>query len=47
VTLYGVVDSQVDKQYAEAQARSVPGVFSVDSKLMVANQDKDKEAAKK
>lgn len=36
VTLYGVVDSQVDKQLAETQARSVPNVFSVDDKLMVA-----------
>lgn len=36
VTLYGVVDSPMDKQLAEAQARSVPNVFSVDDKLMVA-----------
>lgn len=36
VTLYGVVDSQLDKQLAETQARSVPNVFSVDDKLMVA-----------
>jgi osmotically-inducible protein OsmY len=35
VTLYGVVDSQVDKATAEMAARSVPNVFSVDSKLMV------------
>jgi len=38
VTLYGVVDSQMDKQLAETQARSVPNVFSVDDKLMVAGQ---------
>jgi hyperosmotically inducible protein len=36
VTLYGVVDSPMDKQLAEAQARSVPNVFSVDDKLIVA-----------
>ena len=39
VTLYGVVDSQMDKQLAETQARSVPNVFSVDDKLMVAGQN--------
>jgi hyperosmotically inducible periplasmic protein len=38
VTLYGVVDSQMDKQIAETQAKSVPGVFSVDDKLIVAGQ---------
>jgi osmotically-inducible protein OsmY len=37
VTLYGVVDSQMDKQIAETQAKSVPNVFSVDDKLVVAN----------
>ena len=36
VTLYGVVDSQMDEQIAEMQARSVPNVFSVDDKLTVA-----------
>lgn len=40
VTLYGVVDSQMDKQLAETQARQVPGVFSVTDKLVVANQGK-------
>ncbi len=41
VTLYGVVDSQMDKQIAETQAKSVPNVFSVDDKLVVAgNQQK-------
>jgi hyperosmotically inducible periplasmic protein len=39
VTLYGVVDSQMDKQLAETQARSVPNVFSVDDKLVVAGQN--------
>jgi hyperosmotically inducible protein len=36
VTLYGAVDSQMDKQIAEMQAKSVPNVFSVDDKLVVA-----------
>jgi hyperosmotically inducible periplasmic protein len=39
VTLYGVVDSQMDKQLAETQAKSVPNVFSVDDKLIVAGQN--------
>jgi len=39
VTLYGVVDSQMDKQLAETQAKSVPNVFSVDDKLVVAGQN--------
>ena len=38
VTLYGVVDTQLDKQLAETQARSVPNVFSVDDKIVVAGQ---------
>jgi osmotically-inducible protein OsmY len=37
VSLYGVVDSAMDKQIAEVQAKSVPNVFSVDNHLMVAN----------
>lgn len=37
VTLYGVVDNKMDSQIAETQAKSVPNVFSVDNKLMVAN----------
>jgi osmotically-inducible protein OsmY len=40
VTLYGVVDSTMDKQIAEIQAKSVPNVFSVDDKLMVASSMK-------
>jgi osmotically-inducible protein OsmY len=36
VTLYGVVDRQMDKQIAEMQARSVPNVFSADDRLTVA-----------
>jgi hyperosmotically inducible periplasmic protein len=38
VTLYGVVDSALDKQLAGTQASSVPGVFSVDNQLIVPNQ---------
>lgn len=37
VTLYGVVDTEGDKTLAGMQARSVPNVFSVDNKLVVAN----------
>jgi hyperosmotically inducible protein len=37
VTLYGVVDSALDKQVAGTQANSVPGVFSVDNQLLVMN----------
>jgi len=40
VTLNGVVDSQMDKQIAETQAKSVPGVFSVDNQLVVAGKQK-------
>ena len=40
VTLYGAVDSQLDKTLAESQAKSVPNVFSVDNKLMVASAGK-------
>jgi hyperosmotically inducible periplasmic protein len=35
VTLYGVVDSAMDKQIAGTQANSVPSVFSVDNQLLV------------
>jgi hyperosmotically inducible periplasmic protein len=40
VTLYGVVDSAMDKQIAGTQANSVPGVFSVDNQLVVLNESK-------
>jgi len=40
VSLYGVVDSAMDKQIAVVQAKSVPDVFSVDDHLMVASSDK-------
>lgn len=38
VTLYGVVDSKMDRQLAETQARSVSGAFSVNNKLVIADQ---------
>jgi osmotically-inducible protein OsmY len=34
VTLYGVVDSAMDKQIAGTQTSGVPGVFSVDNQLI-------------
>jgi len=40
VSLYGVVDSPMDKQIAVTQAKSVPNVFSVEDHLMIANSDK-------
>src|SRR5882724_2270381 len=40
VSLYGVVDNQLDKTVAVTQAKSVSNVFSVDDHLMVANSDK-------
>jgi hyperosmotically inducible periplasmic protein len=36
VTLYGAVDSTMDKQIAGIRANQIPGVFSVDNKLVVA-----------
>ena len=38
VTLVGVVARQMDKQVAEVQAKSVPGVFSVTNDLQVENK---------
>jgi osmotically-inducible protein OsmY len=38
VDLYGVVDSKIDRQLAEVQARSVPGVFSVNDHLLLPGQ---------
>lgn len=38
VTLEGVVARQMDKQIAEMQAKSVPGVFSVVNNLKVENE---------
>jgi hyperosmotically inducible periplasmic protein len=42
VTLYGVVDSEADKEAAGIQASSVPGVFSVTNDLQVAGQPVEK-----
>ena len=36
VTLYGVVDSQMDKNVAGIRANSVPGIFKVTNDLTVA-----------
>lgn len=38
VSLYGVVDSQADKDAANIRANGVPGVFSVKNYIEVANQ---------
>jgi len=38
VELYGMVDSQADKETAYIRANAVPGVFSVKNYLQVANQ---------
>jgi hyperosmotically inducible protein len=38
VGLFGVVNSKVDKQVAESEARSTPGVFSVTNHLVVSGQ---------
>lgn len=43
VTLYGVVDTQADKNAAGIRANTVPGVFSVDNELQVANQPSEKK----
>lgn len=42
VTLYGVVDSQADKDTAGIRANSVPGVFKVTNNLQVAGQPERK-----
>jgi hyperosmotically inducible protein len=39
VTLKGVVDNQMDKTQAKMAANQVPGVFSVDDQLQVANSN--------
>lgn len=45
VKLYGVVDSPMDKQIAEMRAREVPGVFSVENHLMVADEHTQRVAS--
>jgi hyperosmotically inducible periplasmic protein len=42
VTLYGVVDTQADKNAAGIRANTVPGVFSVDNQLVVAKTPAEK-----
>jgi hyperosmotically inducible periplasmic protein len=43
VELYGVVDSEADKDAAGIRANSVPGVFSVKNDLQVAGQPAEKQ----
>ncbi len=43
VELYGVVDSQADKDAAGIRANGVPGVFSVENDLQVAGQPAEKK----
>jgi hyperosmotically inducible protein len=38
VELYGIVDSQTDKQLAFTRVNGIPGIFSVENDLEVANQ---------
>ena len=42
VTLYGIVDSEMDKQLAYTRALQVPNVFQVTDDLVVANEKKEK-----
>jgi hyperosmotically inducible protein len=46
VTLYGVVDNQVDKDTAGIRANSVPGVFSVNNQLQVVDDQNEKRASR-
>lgn len=43
VELYGVVDSEADKDVAGIRANTVPGVFSVENYLQVAGQPNEKQ----
>jgi osmotically-inducible protein OsmY len=43
VALYGLVDSEADKEAAFIRANGVPGVFSVKNYLQVANQPGEKQ----
>jgi hyperosmotically inducible periplasmic protein len=45
VELYGVVDSQSDKDVAYMRANAVPGIFSVKNYLQVANQSAEQQKA--
>jgi osmotically-inducible protein OsmY len=44
VELYGLVDSQADKEAAGIRANGVPGVFSVENDLQVAGQPAEKKS---
>ena len=46
VTLFGVVDSQVDKDTAGIRANTVPGVFRVDNQLQVVNDENEERASR-
>jgi osmotically-inducible protein OsmY len=46
VTLFGVVDSQSDKDTAGIRANTVPGVFHVDNQLQVVNDQNEKRASR-
>jgi osmotically-inducible protein OsmY len=43
VTLFGVVDSQMDKDVANIRANSVPGIFKVTNQLEVASEAPQRE----
>jgi hyperosmotically inducible protein len=43
VTLTGFVDNESDRNMAEIQAKSVPGVFSVDNRIQVAENKRTKK----
>ena len=43
VTLYGIVDTQMDSTLAYTQARQVSGVFAVTNKLVVAGQGSEQK----
>jgi hyperosmotically inducible protein len=45
VELYGVVDTQADKDVAYMRANAVPGIFSVKNYLQVANQSAEQQKA--
>ena len=47
VELYGVVDSQADKDTAYIRANGVPGVFGVKNYLQVAGQSEEKPSGQK
>jgi hyperosmotically inducible protein len=46
VTLYGIVDSEMDKQLAYMRAMQVPNVFQVTNDLIVGNETQEKSKKK-